>query len=278
MELLQTNDTMEEKTSMSRDALMTRDEDTELSEATVHPLPFIACVGSALCGLFIPACCYQLDTRTEALIFHLGVLTGIEKEPGCHCVAPFGVSTARISMKQATLDLPQQKVLDGKGNPIMVSAIINYRIVDSKKAYLNVDNAAVYLRVNAQATLKHVVSRYSYDELKSETDMVNNKMLEEVQQVVKIAGIFVEQMALNDLSYAPEVAAAMLKKQQAHALIEARTLIVEGAVQIAKDAVEQLEKGGGQGMQLTNEQKVHLVTNLLTVTCGDTDATPTIAM
>lgn len=104
------------------------------------------------------------------------------------------------------------------------------------------------------------------------------KMKKEMQPLVDVAGILVEKMALNDLSYAPEVASAMLKKQQAHALIEARTLIVQGAVEIAKDAVSLLEKDGDQALQMSNQDKVKLVTNLLTVTCSETDTTPTLSM
>jgi hypothetical protein len=103
-------------------------------------------------------------------------------------------------------------------------------------------------------------------------------MKKEMQPLVDVAGILVEKMALNDLSYAPEVASAMLKKQQAHALIEARTLIVQGAVEIAKDAVSLLEKDGDQALQMSNQDKVKLVTNLLTVTCSETDTTPTLSM
>jgi len=250
----------------------------EIVDVEIGQIPLLTYICSPIICWIAPTCCYQLETRSEAAIFHLGVLTGLEKEPGCHFVMPFGMEVKKVGTKQRTMDLPNQKVADGKGNPVMVSAILNYRIVDARRAILNVDSADQYLRVNAQAILKHVVSDYTYDELKEDTDMINGKMQQEMQPLVNVAGILVEKMALNDLSYAPEVASAMLKKQQASALIEARTLIVEGAVQIAKDAVTMLEKDGDQALQMSNEQKVHLVTNLLTVTCSETDTTPTLSM
>merc|ERR1712146_511816 len=102
------------------------------------------------------------------------------------------------------------------------------------------------------------------------------RMRMSLQPLLVVAGIEVSSMCLNDLSYAPEVAAAMLKRQQAAALVDARALIVEGAVRIAQDAVTRLEGDGT--VQLNDDQKVKIVTNLLTVTCADTDATPTVSL
>lgn len=160
--------------------------------------------------------------------------------------------------------------------PVLVSAILNYRVVDAKKALLNVESHNHYVNTNAQAVLKQTVSVYTYDQLKSEHEEVNNRMRAALQPQLFIAGIEVSSMCLNDLSYAPEVAAAMLKKQQAKALVEARTLIVEGAVRIAQDAVTKLEAEGT--VQLTDDQKVKIVTNLLTVTCSDDNAMPTVSL
>merc|ERR1712070_957075 len=120
------------------------------------------------------------------------------------------------------------------------------------------------------------VARYSYEQLKADHDEVNSRMRCTLQPLMVQAGIDIMSMSLNDLSYAPEVAAAMLKRQQAMALVDARTLIVEGAVRIAQDAVSKLEMEGT--VQLNDDQKVKIVTNLLTVTCADTDATPTVSL
>merc|ERR1711907_264058 len=133
-----------------------------------------------------------------------------------------------------------------------------------------------YINTNAQAVLKQTVAQYSYDQLKTDHDEVNSRMRNTLQPLMELAGIQVSSMSLNDLSYAPEVAAAMLKRQQAKALVDARTLIVEGAVRIAQDAVTKLEQDGT--VTLDDDQKVKIVTNLLTVTCADTDATPTVSL
>merc|ERR1712146_596950 len=129
---------------------------------------------------------------------------------------------------------------------------------------------------NAQAVLKQTVSQYSHGQLKADHDEVNDRMRQTLQPLLLLAGIEVSSMSLNDLSYAPEVAAAMLKRQQAMSLVDARTLIVEGAVRIAQDAVARLEVDGT--VSLNDDQKVKIVTNLLTVTCADTDATPTVSL
>merc|ERR1711998_822875 len=151
-----------------------------------------------------------------------------------------------------------------------VPAILNYRVVDAKKALLHIENRDKFVNTNAQAVLKQTVSQYSYDNLKADHDEVNERMRCTLQPLMVQAGIDIMSMSLNDLSYAPEVAAAMLKRQQAMALVDARTLIVEGAVRIAQDVVTKLEQDGT--VTLDEDQKVKIVTNLLTVTCADTDA------
>jgi regulator of protease activity HflC (stomatin/prohibitin superfamily) len=144
------------------------------------------------------------------------------------------------------------------------------------KAIYNVENYKTYVLINAQAVVKSVVGKHSYNGLKAETEAVNAQLCKEMQPKIDCTGVRVLSVALNELNYAPEIASSMLKKQTAGAMVEARQLIVQGAVQIAQDAVVALEEGGK--MKLTNEDKVKIVTNLLTVTCSDTDATPTVSM
>merc|ERR1712093_969698 len=163
----------------------------------------------------------------------MGVLTEIQQEPGLHCTVPCGREVRNVSIKQCTMDLPNSKIADKNGNPVMVSAILNYRVVDAKKALLNVENYKDYVNTNAQAVMKQTISTFTYDQLKEQHDSVNAQMRDSLAPLLVVAGIEVTSMCLNDLSYAPEVAAAMLKKQQARALVDARTLIVEGAVRIA---------------------------------------------
>ena len=189
---------------------------------------------------------------------------------GCHTSFPFGRSLPKTSTKQKT-PLPA-RVQDRRRDRIsvVVSAILNFRVVDSKYALLNVDINFQFVNTNAQSVLKQVVGRYTYDQLKNEADSVTKSLLARLQPICSVAGVHIQSMQLNELNYAPEIASGMLKKQQAGALIEARKLIVEGAVSIAQDAVRLLEdKGSDSGLKMSNSEKVSLVTNLLTVTCSE---------
>merc|ERR1711959_193643 len=244
----------------------------EISEVQIEPVPFSTKCLSVLLAPFTPLCCcgmYTVDAKTEVAVLHMGQLTEMQADPGLHCAWPVGQTRMAVSTKQQTMELPTSKIADAVGNPVMVSAILNYRVVDAKRALLHVEDRTKYINTNAQAVLKQTVAQYSYDNLKADHDEVNERMRSTLQPMMVLAGIDIVSMSLNDLSYAPEVAAAMLKRQQAMALVDTRTLIVEGAVRIAQDAVSKLETEGT--VQLNDDQKVKIVTNLLTVTCADTD-------
>lgn len=207
---------------------------------------------------------------------HCGVITSLKTEPGCHMVPACGMEERRVSLKQTARDLPQMKVVDTVGSPVMVSAIINYQVVDPLKALYSVESYENNLMVNAQAVLKMVVGQYSYNELKANTEQINASLRTQMDSTIKRTGVHVISMYLNELNYAPEIASAMLKKQQAGALIEARQLIVDGAVRIAGDAIKKITEEGT--VKMTDQDKVKIITNLLTVTCSDTDTTPTVSL
>merc|ERR1711907_22075 len=251
----------------------------DIVEVEIEPVPFSAKCLSCLFAPLLPFVgfgFYNVDVKSEAAVLHMGQLTEMQKRPGLHCGWPCGREIRYVSTKQCTMELPTSKIADAVGNPVMVSAILNYRVVDAKKALLHIENREKYINTNAQAVLKQTVAQYSYEQLKTDHDEVNERMRASLQVMMAHAGIQVGSMCLNDLSYAPEVAAAMLKRQQAAALVDARTLIVDGAVKIAQDAVARLEEEGT--VTLNDEAKVKIVTNLLTVTCSDTDATPTVSL
>merc|ERR1711907_111630 len=253
--------------------------DDGIEEVEIQDVPFSAKLLSCIFAPLLPLTgCgfYSVGAKTEAAVLHMGQLTEMQKKPGLHCGYPCGREIRYVSTKQNTMELPTSKIADAVGNPVMVSAILNYRVADAKKALLHVENRTQFINTNAQAVLKQTVSQYSYDQLEADHDEVNDGMRQTLQPLLLSAGIEVSSMSLNDLSYAPEVAAAMLKRQQAMALVDARTLIVEGAVRIAQDAVTKLEQDGT--VTLDDDQKVKIVTNLLTVTCADTDATPTVSL
>jgi regulator of protease activity HflC (stomatin/prohibitin superfamily) len=176
-----------------------------------------------------------------------------------------------------SLDFPNSKIVDLNGSPIMVSAIMNYQVKAPLKAICNVENFTEYVMINAQGVVKSVIGKHSYNGLKAVTEAVNAQLCtKEMQPKVDCMGVRILLVVLNKLNYAPEIASSMMKKQTAGAMVEARQLIVQGTVQIAQDMVVALEEGGK--VKLSNEDKVKFVTNLLTVTCSDTNATPTVGL
>lgn len=247
----------------------------DIKEVEIESVPILSKVLSIipLTWFFAP---YTIEPNSVAAVVHMGTLTSINEESGLHFDWPFGRSVQTVSVKQQTLTLPSEKVTDSQGVPVLVSAIVNFRVVDVKKALFSVNDYRQYLAVNATATLKNCVSSHTYDEMKSHGSELNPTMAKALQKEVEFAGVCVTSMALNELNYAPEIASAMLRKQQAGALVEARELVVEGAVKIAQDAIARLADGGA--VKMSDADKVKIVTNLLTVTCSESEATPTVGM
>lgn len=255
------------------------DRDVLVEDVPIQGVPALAKYLSYCC-FWVPgvSCnsCFVLRPREEAAILSLGKLVRMEQTEGCHVMHPCFGEVRKISTAVRTMSLPDMKVADSTGAPVSVSAILNYRVTNANRALLNVVSLANFVSTNAQAVLKQVVGSHSYYQLKSETEAVNREMISRLAPVLHGIGITVIKMKLNELNYAPEIASGMLKKQQAGALIEARKLIVEGAVMIAQDAVRMIERDSS--VTMTNEDKVKIVTNLLTVTCSDVDATPTVSI
>lgn len=200
---------------------------------------------------------------------------------GCYCRNSCTVEVRRVSTALTSIDLPNIKVIDYSGNPVMVSAVVTFEVTDARKAAIEVQNPFSYVKDQAPAVLKRVVSEYPYEprsdnpelpSLRTETEIVSSRMRNQLQEKVSKAGVRVESFLLNELSYAPEVAQAMLKRQQASALVEARHTLVNGAIDITNDAL------GRIGDQLAPGDKSKLLSNMLVVLVGDKDATPTIAL
>lgn len=242
-----------------------------LQDVQEKPVPCLA-MALGILPISWPAMCYCVDPNQHTAIITFGNLVKMRTEPGCYCDWPHSRQT--VSVKVKSINLPEAKVTDVNGSPVLVSAILNYRVVDGKKALFAVEDHRNFVDVNATAVLKQVVSSHSYEELKSHSADVNVNLTRTLRTSVAAAGIYVESMFMNELNYAPEIAGPMLKKQQASALVEARELIVEGAVKIAQGAIDRLEESGR--IQMTPEDKVKIVTNLLTVACSESDATPTV--
>ncbi|MCI8507593.1 MAG: SPFH domain-containing protein [Lachnospiraceae bacterium] len=193
----------------------------------------------------------------------------------------------KVSLKTMTLNNKQQKVNDALGNPIIIGAVVIWKVIDPTKAVFNVDNYRTFLSIQCDSTIRKITRLYPYDLMEEDEDEekhektlrgssqeIANSMKEELQQRVEEAGIEVKEVRITHLSYAEEIAAAMLQKQQASAVIAARKKIVEGAVGMVDMAIKQL--GEEEIVVLDEERKAAMVSNLLVVLCGNKEAQPVV--
>lgn len=191
--------------------------------------------------------------------------------------------SSRISLKTLTLDNERQKINDEMGNPIIIGIVVIWRVINPTKAVFNVDNYTRYLSIQADSALRDVVRLHPYHSEKSENEEktlrgssveIAEKIKNEIQKKVDIAGLEIMEARITHLSYAPEIAAAMLQRQQASAVVDARQLIVEGAVGMVEMALEKLSEK--EVVELDEERKAAMVSNLLVVLCGNKDAQPIV--
>ena len=189
----------------------------------------------------------------------------------------------KISLKAMTLSNDKQKINDQLGNPIIISIVVIWRVVNTAKAVFNVDNYTEYLSIQADAALRNIVRLYPYDislednnekSLRGSSQEVADRIKDELQSKVDIAGLEILEARITHLAYAPEIAAAMLQRQQATAIIDARQMIVEGAVGMVEMALSKLSENNV--VHLDEERKAAMVSNLLVVLCGNRDAQPVV--
>lgn len=186
----------------------------------------------------------------------------------------------KISLKAMTLNNDKQKVNDALGNPIIIGVVVIWKVVDTAKAVFSVDNYVEYLSIQCDSALRNVVRLFPYDSdedeksLRGSSKEVAQDLLRELQSKVEVAGLQIIEARITHLSYAPEIAAAMLQRQQASAIIAARQKIVEGAVGMVEMALEQLNKNGV--VTLDEERKASMVSNLMVVLCGNRDVQPIV--
>ena len=200
------------------------------------------------------------------------------------------LAETKMSLKIMTLNNNRQKINDCLGNPVEIAIAVTWRIVDTAKAAFNVDNYKEFLSLQCDSALRNIVRVYPYDvapnvdttgdgiadegSLRGSSDVVAQRIRDEIQQRVEQAGIHVVEARITYLAYAPEIAAAMLQRQQASAVVDARKLIVDGAVGMVEMALERLNERGT--VELDEERKAAMVSNLLVVLCGNKDAQPIV--
>lgn len=196
----------------------------------------------------------------------------------------------RISLKVMTLSNNRQKINDALGNPVEIAVAVTWRVIDTAKAVFTVDNYKEYLSLQCDSAVRHIVRTYPYDmapnidttgdgvyddgSLRGSSELVAMRIRDEIQAKVNDAGLEVMEARITYLAYAPEIAAVMLQRQQASAIIAARKMIVDGAVGMVEMALERLNEN--QIVELDEERKAAMVSNLLVVLCGNHDAQPVI--
>ena len=202
----------------------------------------------------------------------------------------FNIPDKKISLKIMTLNNNRQKINDCLGNPVEIGIAVMWRVVDTAKAVFNVDNYKEYLSLQCDSALRNIVRLYPYDvapgvdttgdgieddgSLRGSSEIVAARIRDEIQARVNDAGLEIIEARITYLAYAPEIAAVMLQRQQASAIIDARKMIVDGAVGMVEMALERLNEN--QLVQLDEERKAAMVSNLLVVLCGNHDAQPVV--
>ena len=217
----------------------------------------------------------------EAKVLQLfGSYVGTAKEPGLRWTNPFFKKT-KISLRVRNFESGQLKVNDRDGNPVEIAAVVVWRVVETAEASFEVDDYQNYVKVQSEAALRNAATSYPYDSheehvpsLRGSTSVVAEHLKKEVQGRLDKAGVEVLEARFSHMAYAQEIAAAMLQRQQAGAIIAARKLIVEGAVGMVEMALEQLSHKGI--VNLDEERKAAMVSNLLVVLCGEKNVQPIV--
>jgi len=218
--------------------------------------------------------------QEEKLVLMWGKLTRVIKTPGLCFVNLWGSKVITVSTKQQTIEIHKAVVADANANPIIIAAVCTFKVVNSVKAALQVEDYLNFVRLQAVAVLKQVASKYPYSSpdghsLKDETAHIGQEMVRILAAKVQIAGVEIISYEISDLSYAPEIAQAMLVRQQAQALVDARKIVVEGAVEIVHDAITHLK---AKGVEINPTHKSKVVGNLLAIICGEAKVQPTYAI
>jgi hypothetical protein len=230
--------------------------------------------------LFLMSAFFVVAPNQAAVLQLFGDYVGTAKSPGLHWVNPF-VRRKKISLRVRNFESSKSKVNDADGNPIEIAAVLVWRVVETAEASFEVDDYENYVKVQTEAALRNAATSYPYDaydegivSLRGSTATVADHLKDEVQRRLEKAGVEVLEARISHLAYAPEIAAAMLQRQQAGAIVAARSLIVQGAVGMVEHALEMLSEK--RVVQLDEERKAAMVSNLLVVLCGDKAAHPIV--
>ena len=266
------------------------------------PLSVVALNACCLPFYIFPCClgCFVLKERQHAAVLYFGRYRGSVQTPGVHFLPPLGLEIRGISTATRTMDMKNLKVVDSRGNPVIVSAVVTFVATSARKARIDVNNpwpnaswnpnvtSGTFLQLQAQAVLKQVTSLFPYESpaglpsLQTEGAHITAMLVEKLQERVNVTGAKIMSFDLVDLSYAPEIAQCMLLRQQAVALVDARKLIVDAAVDMTDTAIVNLQAKRrarlGEATPLRLETEERICTNLLTVICSNEAVKPMVSM
>jgi regulator of protease activity HflC (stomatin/prohibitin superfamily) len=245
-------------------------------------------VGTIIVGavIFVVWCIFTggfftLQPNEAAVLILFGEYKGTVRKSGWHFANPF-FTKKKISLRSRNLNGDKLKVNDEAGNPIEIAAVIVWRVENTFQSVFDVENYVDYVKIQSESAIRHIAGMYPYDitdqthniSLRGSADEVSEALKNELQERLGKAGVIVEEARLSHLAYSPEIAAAMLQRQQASAIIAARQKIVEGAVGMVRMALDKLNEDGI--VELDEERKAAMVSNLLVVLCGERSTQPVI--
>jgi regulator of protease activity HflC (stomatin/prohibitin superfamily) len=245
-----------------------------------QPVFIVAC---ALAIAFIAGGFFMLQPNQAGVLTLFGSYLGTERESGLRWTLPWNIRK-RVSVRARNQNIETLKVNDKRGNPVEIGAVVVWRVEDTAQALFDVEDFENFVRVQSESALRHVATGYNYDEgegehgsevtLRGGADVVADALRNELQARVQQAGVSVQEAKLTHLAYAPEIAGAMLRRQQAEAVISARSKIVIGAVSMVEMALKHLSEKNV--VELDDERRAAMVSNLMVVLCSDRDAQPVV--
>lgn len=244
-----------------------------------EPAP-VALVVSALVLAFVTSGFYMLQPNQAAVITLFGSYRGTDRRHGLRWVWPWMIRK-KVSVRANNVHSERIKINDKRGNPIEIACNVVWRVRDTAQASFDVDDYREFVNIQIEAGLRTVGSRHPYDDieegettLRGDGDLVNGELLTELNDRLKVAGIVVDEAGLTHLAYAAEIAGAMLRRQQAEAVIAARAKLVMGAVTMVEMALAKLSEGNI--VDLDDERRAAMVSNLMVVLCGEREAQPIV--
>ncbi|USJ01324.1 SPFH domain-containing protein [Xanthomonas prunicola] len=253
---------------------------TMMASTSVTPAAFITAVLVVAACIFMLAGMYTLEPNQAAVLSLFGKYVGTVKDAGLRWNVPF-YAKRRVSQRVRNFESGRLKVNELDGSPIEIAAVIVWQVLDASEAVYNVDDYESFVHIQSEAALRAMATSYPYDQheddqisLRSHPAEISEQLKRHLDERLTQAGVDVIEARISHLAYAPEIAQAMLQRQQANAVIAARSRIVAGAVGMVEMALSELQKNGV--VQLDEERKAHMVSNLLTVLCSDRGTQPVV--